>query len=349
MERRAARYFPSASEIVASEEELADARDGYRIFFEVFIREDPANYLSFEAFAYKHFGAPRHPETHYVLARRDGAAVAMNWYLDAPLIYQGEVVAAVHGADTAALPAGRGAHFLGMFSKGERGQRRAGYRYRYGTPNENAMIFSERYGARVIGAFRSATALSSALDLSGVRELADVRVSTHATLPFTERDYERMNSVSTRIAAYRTEDYFAFRVDGLLESSFSYVVARRGEELLGYLILRWDLDRWVSIYDWDLFADAEAGERDILAALLAACREEVHSFAAGVVNADAGELELLESLGFRPVLGEDGTPDEQTFIVVPYDKDEGDTGFFDMARWRQRLIDRDYALNCLRQ
>lgn len=344
------RFLPAATSFVHDQKDLQNALAGYRLFFEAFIVDEPSTYLSFDAFAYKHYAVPSRPKPNQVFAYQDGRAVATEWYMDLPLIYGGRVYSCVHGGDVCALEEGRGLPFLRMHAAGEKLLRSQGYEIRLSAPNSNSMKFIERFGGRVLGDHNVME--GNARDVVGpclalAAEACDVSVACHDACPFAEADYRVMNGSALPIRALRSETYFAFRVDGFVERHFSYVVARSQGTLVGYLVLRWDACGRATVFDWDLFADDDAGRARILARMLVEAAPLYEYLFVPQLSEPAGEVGIFARCGFSLVLDAEGKPVGDKFVVTPYA--EGlDDAFLDFRAWRQRLIDKDFGLNATR-
>ena len=347
---RPQRFFPPASTYLHTEEDWRNARDGYRLFFEAFTDPDPANYLSFDAFAYKHYAAPTRPSTNQVFAYKDGRPVATEWYLDLPTIHDGRTYACVHGGDVCATEEGRGLPFLKMHAAGERLLKSLSYELRVSAPNANSMKFIERFGGQVLGDHRIATAGAermrtrcAELAASGVAS----QISFHDACPFVEDDYQRMNAAALPIRSLRNAAYFAYRVDGLVERRFTYVLARRESVPVGYLILRWDARGRATLFDWDLLTDDVADRQAVLADMLLGASPLMESLDVPQLCEESGEVALFERCGFELLRDHEGSPLGDKFVVTAYDSDL-DPAFFEIGSWRQRLIDKDYGLNATR-
>lgn len=346
----ARKYGVLAGSLLTSDEDIQNALDGYDLFFDVFIRENPAKYISFTSFVYKQFCAEERLNTPVVFARKDGRPVAMQWYHPMSVLFQGTEYHATHAADTCALPEGRGLTFLKMFGQGERAQKEDGVAFRFGTPNENSMKFIRKFGAEVLGEVHNMLLLAKdqqaldRLEASRASAAVDVVISTHDHCPFDEADIKAINDANyAYVWPTRTLTLYRQRLDDFPSGKACYVCARTNEgTLLGYLALRqMDASRAI-ICDWDVLASE--GERAVLARMLLALTPRLERLSVEMVNTSLGDGTRLEACGFKPVVDGSGKVSGSNFAWVPYQPDLP-AALSDLAVWKTRSITEDWILN----
>lgn len=346
----ARKYGVLAGSLLTSDEDIQNALDGYDLFFDVFIRENPAKYISFTSFVYKQFCAEERLKTPVVFARKDGRPVAMQWYMPVTVRYRGAAYPAAHAADTCALPEGRGLTFLKMFGTAERAQKYDGVALRFGTPNENSMKFVKKFGAEVLGVVQNMVweshnraALSRLNENAAASELG-LSISMHDRCPFDEADLTAINDANYDYAwPERTRALFTQRLDDYPWGHPCYVTARSVDgSLRGYLAANQTSQGRASIYDWDLLGAKD--EVAVLAQMLQALTARFNHLSVEMVNAALGDAALLEACGFRTLVDADGTVSGSNFAWVPYQ--EGlPAAFSDLATWKTRSITEDWILN----
>lgn len=352
MEERSQGLGKLADALLRSDEDVRNALDGYDLFFDVFIRSNPAKHISFPNFVYKHFADAERLKTQVVFARKEGHPVAMQWYLPMTVLYQGKEYQAAHSADTCALPEGRGITFLKMFGDAERAQKADGVAFRFGSPNENSMKFIRKFGAEVLGGTQSMylskrSAESMALLKSQAEGMpAEVCVALHDRRPFDAADYDAINaSNSAVIWPKRTPELFRKMLDDFPFGQALYVTARDQKgTLLGYVAARQASAVRAIIYDWDVLELAGDEKAALLAGLYLPLAERFDRLSVGMVNSTTSDADLLASCGFKVVTDGEGNPSLGNFSWTPY-QDGLPAEFSDFTLWKTRNITEDWVLN----
>lgn len=352
MEDRSTGLGKLADALLRSDDDVRNALDGYDLFFDVFIRSNPAKYISFPNFVYKHFADAERLKTQVVFARKDGRPVAMQWYLPMTVCYQGKEYRAAHSADTCALPEGRGITFLKMFGDAERAQKNDGVALRFGSPNENSMKFIRKFGAEVLGGTQSMylgkrNAESMALLKSRAEGVpAEVCVALHERQPFDGADYDAINAANSAVIwAKRTPALFAKMLDGFPFGQALYVTARDQKgRLLGYVAARQASAIRAIVYDWDVLDPAGSEREALLSRLFLPLAERFDRLSVGMVNPTTPDAALLASCGFNVVTDGEGNPSLSNFSWTPY-QDGLPAEFSDYTLWKTRNITEDWVLN----
>lgn len=346
-----------------TEKQRKAAVDGYAVFFDAFIRNDPQRFIDFSNFTSKHYENPWLLEDPAVIEYVGDAPAAMVWFMGMPLLHQGKEFLCAHGADYGSTAKGHGLPALRALVRGRECLAKQGIPFRFGAPSDHAFSVASKLGYELVGEFHEygltfpqesksdnspdhrERQLRERAGLSG-EGAGQVTVTTSLTCPFTEDDYTRMNASDKLVKVLRSSRYYSWRIGTLHGRTFAYCRADKNGDLAGYLLLE-VRDGHARIVDWDVLGKP-GQQADALAALLAAASQYAPSLIVTHINTVRGEEKLFERFSFRRMGDVSGKPYVNRLCIMPSSGDINtvDATFCDFSRWKLREIDRDYFMNC---
>lgn len=316
---------------------LAD--DGYSVFFNTFVQEDPVAYISFQTFCYKHLANPQLLDRPAVIEYKNDSPVAMLWFMGLPVLVDGEEQLWAGSGDYCAYGAGRGMAAMRTLVAGKKLLADQGVPYRLGAPGDEGYRVSSRLGNHLVAelptfVFREQrTRAPSSLEL---------KLSVSTSCPFTEADYALLNGVSG-IRVKRSPDFYAWRADGLRKREFTYVTARTSDAALVGFLLAETCFNFTRIVDWQLLGD-EHQKSAVLEQLVSALSPWLGYLEVRNLNEARGETDLFARVGFGPLKYSSG---EVATLRLCLMASEGELPeeLVQASRWTIREVDFDYHLN----
>jgi len=219
--------------------------------------------MSSAYWSWKHIDNPlwAQSEPELALCFENGRLVGANGFMPVVLRYNRQDIRAMQSCDTMVHPDYRGRHiFSRMLICAEHRLCDLGYVVLYGFPNDNSLPGFLHQGWQVVESVRQWGAATSVMALvrrvsreggaarrplpcsDGSSETESIRTDSRLTLrwhrvvPVCISDADKLLSTD-RIELARWPGYLAWRLDGNPASSYRYLTATSGGELLGYMVL----------------------------------------------------------------------------------------------------------------
>ena len=165
----------------------------------------------------------------------------------------------------------------------------------------------------------------------------DSRIFISTDIPFTDEDYELINSDSA-LRVSRSKAYYDWKLSLYSKEKIKYVISRKNNILTGFLIIISGTERDI-IVDWDVFENAEKKNGILAAMILAVCNTK--SIAVPSLNPQRGEMALFTNVGFNDA-SLHGTP---VYICTKAFNNNLQDIIYNPKNWKHRHIDADYFLN----
>ena len=325
-------------------------KNGVTLFKMVFKKN-----ITEDVFQHKHFGNPTKMETPYIVKSDGDKPIAMRWMMKLKFVYFGESFFGVQSSDDAVIPQKRGLLFLKMRKESINTMKAENVCFEYGlfTPGESMSIAEKSGEKSVVNLYTARLVLSKRNHLRNlfpdlainyinnwkIKRLAkmvsnDTFVQVIYTNPFTDDDYTIINK-SSLLQIERTKEYYDWKLTGI--DNITFITARKGKELKGYLILIKEANSAVLI-DWDVFGNDKVV---ILSAMLIPVINKYDHIDVPYVNADNYEMSLFTEIGCEDIRQWWSTI---CICVNSFDKEKNQV-LLDPKKWKHRLIDSDYFLN----